>query len=54
MQRCDSGNYADWKAVSQRLRDFKIMGDCIMPREGVFAKVIKGGVISEGDEMVYA
>ena len=33
---------------------FKIMGDCIMPREGVFAKVIKGGVISEGDEMVYA
>lgn len=33
---------------------FKIMGDCIMPREGVFARVIKGGVISEGDEMVYA
>lgn len=27
------------------------MGDCIMPREGVFAKVIKGGNISEGDEM---
>ena len=33
---------------------FKIMGDCIMPREGVFARVIQGGVISEGDEMVYA
>ena len=33
---------------------FKIMGDCIMPREGVFARVIKGGMISEGDEMVYA
>ena len=33
---------------------FKIMGDCIMTREGVFARVIKGGVISEGDEMVYA
>ena len=33
---------------------YKIMGDCIMPREGVFARVIKGGVISEGDEMVYA
>lgn len=28
---------------------FKIMGDCIMPREGVFAKVIHGGTISEGD-----
>lgn len=30
---------------------FKAMGDCIMPREGVFAKVINGGVISEGDNM---
>lgn len=27
------------------------MGDCIMPREGVFAKVITGGTISVGDEM---
>lgn len=27
------------------------MGDCIMPREGVFARVVKGGVITEGDEM---
>ena len=33
---------------------FKLMGDCIMPREGVFAKVIHGGTISEGDEMEYA
>ena len=24
-------------------------GDCIMPREGVFARVIKGGVIRNGD-----
>ena len=30
---------------------YKAMGDCIMPREGVFAKVIKGGIISVGDEM---
>lgn len=30
---------------------YKKMGDCIMPREGVFAKVIKGGRISAGDEM---
>lgn len=28
---------------------FKEMGDCIMPREGVFARVIKGGKISVGD-----
>lgn len=29
----------------------KITGDCIMPREGVFARVLKGGRISVGDEM---
>lgn len=28
---------------------FQKMGDCIMPREGVFTKVIKGGVIGTGD-----
>lgn len=28
------------------------MGDCIMPREGVFAKVISEGKISTGDEMI--
>jgi TatD DNase family protein len=28
---------------------FKRMGDCIMPREGVFARVIKGGMIKTGD-----
>ncbi|GHV52574.1 molybdenum cofactor sulfurase [Spirochaetia bacterium] len=30
---------------------FQIMGDCIMPREGVFARVLHGGFISVGDEM---
>jgi MOSC domain-containing protein YiiM len=30
---------------------FKVMGDCIMPREGVFAQVLRGGFISVGDEM---
>ena len=30
---------------------YKIMGDCIMPREGVFAKVLHGGKIREGDEL---
>ena len=33
---------------------FQIMGECIMPKEGVFARVLHGGVISEGDEMDYA
>ena len=30
---------------------FQKMGDCIMPREGVFARVIRGGIIRTGDEM---
>ena len=30
---------------------YKRVGDCIMPREGIFARVLKGGVISEGDEI---
>ena len=28
------------------------MGDCIMPREGVFTKVLEGGTIKAGDEVV--
>ena len=31
---------------------FQKMGDCIMPREGVFTKVLHGGIIREGDEFV--
>ena len=31
---------------------YKKMGDCIMPREGVFARVIEPGTITVGDEMV--
>lgn len=30
---------------------YKKMGECIMPREGVFARVIEPGSISVGDEM---
>ncbi len=31
---------------------YKKMGDCIMPREGVFARVLQPGRITVGDEMV--
>ena len=31
---------------------FQKMGDCIMPREGVFTKVLHGGIIRVGDEFV--
>ncbi len=27
-------------------------GDCVMPKEGIFVKVIKGGKIKEGDKIV--
>lgn len=30
---------------------YHTMGDCIMPREGVFARVVRGGVISQGDRI---
>ena len=29
---------------------YKVMGDCIMPREGVFTKVLRGGVVKPGDK----
>lgn len=31
---------------------FQTMGDCIMPREGVFCKVLSGGRMKEGDQLV--
>ena len=30
---------------------FHMVGDCIMPREGVFARVLHGGTVSVGDEL---
>ena len=32
----------------------KLVGKCVMPREGVFAKVIKGGKVFEGDDIEIA
>lgn len=30
----------------------KKVGDCVMPREGIFVKVLEGGMVSVGDEIV--
>ena len=30
---------------------FKLTGDCVMPREGIFARVLKGGAVRTGDEV---
>lgn len=29
----------------------QLVGQCVMPREGVFARVVKGGVVRAGDEL---
>lgn len=29
----------------------KLVGQCVMPKEGIFARVIKGGKVYEGDEI---
>ena len=40
------------KACHRHCAVYEAVGDCIMPREGVFAKVLEGGVIHPGVEMV--
>ena len=37
------------KECHNRCAIYYLAGDCIMPREGVFAKVLKGGIIQCGD-----
>jgi MOSC domain-containing protein YiiM len=37
------------KKCHDRCEIFERVGDCIMPREGVFARVIKAGLINVGD-----
>ncbi len=37
------------KICHDRCAIFKAVGDCVMPREGVFARVIEGGEVRDGD-----
>ncbi len=39
------------KECHQHCAIYHQVGDCIMPREGVFARVIHGGTITAGDEI---
>jgi molybdopterin adenylyltransferase len=39
------------KKCHGRCEIFRQAGDCIMPREGAFAKVVKSGIIRTGDEI---
>ncbi len=37
------------KECHQRCAIYEQAGDCVMPREGVFARVVKGGALRAGD-----
>ncbi|MCR4435327.1 MAG: MOSC domain-containing protein [Clostridiales bacterium] len=37
------------KECHQKCAIYHQVGDCVMPREGIFAKVLKGGIIKKGD-----
>ncbi|MBI4710680.1 MAG: MOSC domain-containing protein [Nitrospirae bacterium] len=39
------------KVCHTRCEIYNQAGDCVMPKEGIFVKVIKGGVIKKGDEI---
>lgn len=39
------------KECHQKCAIYHQVGDCIMPKEGIFARVIKGGIINAGDEI---
>lgn len=39
------------KKCHARCAIYEQAGDCIMPREGIFAKVLRGGVVSAGDNI---
>ena len=41
------------KKCHNRCEIFHLVGDCIMPREGIFARVIKGGPIETGDTIAW-
>jgi len=40
------------KECHQKCAIYHKVGDCVMPREGIFAKVLKEGTIKPGDEIV--
>lgn len=39
------------KECHQKCAIYHQVGDCVMPKEGIFARVLKGGKIKTGDEI---
>ena len=40
------------KECHNRCAIFHTVGDCVMPREGIFVRVLKGGVVRPGDAIM--
>ena len=40
------------KECHTRCAIFYQAGDCVMPKEGIFARVIRGGFVRPGDEII--
>jgi len=40
------------KTCHHRCQIFQQVGDCVMPREGIFAEVLQGGMVRVGDAIV--
>jgi MOSC domain-containing protein YiiM len=40
------------KECHTRCAIYYLAGDCVMPKEGIFVKVLKGGKVREGDEII--
>ncbi len=41
------------KCHGEKCNIFKETGDCVMPKEGIFARVLKGGILKAGDDLEY-
>jgi len=40
------------KVCHARCNIYYQAGDCVMPNEGIFARVLKGGIVKPGDEII--
>lgn len=39
------------KECHEKCAIYKTVGNCVMPREGIFTRVLKGGIVKPGDEI---
>ncbi len=39
------------KECHERCAIFRLTGDCVMPREGIFVRILQGGLVQPGDSI---